>query len=67
MRWQLDRKAAALTRRAPQQDSTAVPFDNMLNDAQADADTLSLAPQLRTEAIKPFEYFFMPVGRAERV
>src|SRR5262245_34712148 len=60
---QLDREPASFPGFAPQRHAPAMRFDDVLHNAQADADSLSLAPQFRTAPVKSFEDALVFLGR----
>ena len=52
---QLNRKPAALARGAAEQHLAAVGFDDVFDNAQANAHPLGLAPQLRAATVEALE------------
>jgi hypothetical protein len=53
--WQFDYEPAALADGALHEHPPAVRLDDVFHDAQADSNTLRLAPQLGTAPVKPLE------------
>ncbi len=56
---QFNRKAAAFAHLAPDAHLSAVSFNDMFHDAQADAHPLGLAAQFVSTPVKPFENLFL--------
>ena len=64
--WNFNRESAAFARFALHEHPAAVRLDDVFHDAQADSNTLRLAPQLGTAPVKPLEDFFVLLRRNAR-
>ena len=64
--WNFNRESAALADGTLHEHAPAVRLDDVFHDAQADSNTLRLAPQLGTAPVKPLEDFFVLLRRNAR-